>query len=228
MMRALGFQKNHVLVFVILQAFSFAIPGVLFGLMIALVLNEGFEEFMFIALDNAGTYGLTAASIVAIIILFGFFVPVFSIVGPTREALGRNLRVSLDPSRRNGANEGVSASVNRLGELAYSGREILMSLFLILFGLMTYYIVPSALLNSQFGVFFFVMNFVLTGLCIGFVLMAVIIMHTLQKGILRCLLCCRPNEKKLGAIIEKRLETARGSNIKIAIMVTVSIAFLIF
>ena len=59
MMRALGFKSDHVIVFVILQAFSFAVPGVLLGLMIGTVMNEGFEEFMFIALKNAGTYGLT-------------------------------------------------------------------------------------------------------------------------------------------------------------------------
>ena len=113
MMRALGFQKNHVLVFVVLQAFSFAIPGVLLGLTIAIVLNEGFEEFMFIALNNAGTYGITAASIISVVILFGFLLPICSIVGPTREALGKNLRASLDPSIRNGANESVSATVKQ-------------------------------------------------------------------------------------------------------------------
>lgn len=81
--------------------------------MIATVLNEGFEEFMFIALDNAGTYGLTVVSMVTITFLFGIILPVLSIVGPTREALGKNLRASLDQSRRNGANESVSATVKR-------------------------------------------------------------------------------------------------------------------
>ena len=113
MMRALGFKSDHVIVFVILQAFSFAVPGVLLGLMIGTVMNEGFEEFMFIALKNAGTYGLTTNSIIAIILLFGFIMPVLSIVGPTHEALGKNLRTSLDPSRRNGAGESVTATVKK-------------------------------------------------------------------------------------------------------------------
>lgn len=53
MMRALGFKKDHVLVFVIMQAFTFAIPGVILGLTIAFVINEAFEEMMFIVLNNA-------------------------------------------------------------------------------------------------------------------------------------------------------------------------------
>jgi len=54
-----------------------------------------------------------------------------------------------------------------------------MSLFLIIFGFLTYYLVPFALLNGHFGIFFFVMNFVLTGICVGMTLIAVIIMHKL-------------------------------------------------
>ncbi len=41
MMRALGFKKNHVIVFVVLQAFSFSIPGVILGLIVACVINLG-------------------------------------------------------------------------------------------------------------------------------------------------------------------------------------------
>ena len=50
MMRALGFQKDHVLVFVVLQAFSFALPGIIIGLIVAYILNYGLKETMFILL----------------------------------------------------------------------------------------------------------------------------------------------------------------------------------
>ena len=36
-----------------MQAFTFAIPGVILGLTIAFVINEAFEEMMFIVLNNA-------------------------------------------------------------------------------------------------------------------------------------------------------------------------------
>ena len=44
MMRALGFSKSHLMVYIVLQALSFSIPGLLLGLTIALVLNEAFLE----------------------------------------------------------------------------------------------------------------------------------------------------------------------------------------
>ena len=83
MMRALGFQKNHVLVFVVIQAFSFSIPGCLLGLLISVVVNEAFREVMFLILRNAGEYGLPTNAIVVGLVLFGFIVPIISILGPT-------------------------------------------------------------------------------------------------------------------------------------------------
>lgn len=47
-------------------------------------------------------------------------------------------------------------------------------------------------------------------------------------GILALLLCCRKSDKKLAPIINKRLETGRVQNTKISLMVTASIAFLMF
>ena len=114
MMRALGFKQDHVHIFVILQAFSFSVPGCLLGLLVSVVLNEGFREFMYILLKNADEYGLTANSIVISLLLFGFIVPIISIMGPTKEAMGKNLRASLDASRRNGETESVSATVKKL------------------------------------------------------------------------------------------------------------------
>ena len=132
----------------------------------------------------------------AIIILFGFIAPILSIMGPTKEALGKNLRASLDATQRNNT-EATSVSVTRRHKYGISGQELLMAVFLICFGLMTYYVVPHSLLHGHFGVFFFVMNFVLTGMCVGMVLIAVICMHKLQLFILRLLLCCKKDDKRL-------------------------------
>lgn len=100
MMRALGFGKNHVLVFIILQSFSFAVPGLFLGLIVALLLNDSFREVVFYSTHIAGEYGLSTDSILVSTILMGFLVPLISNIGPTREALSKNLRASLDASRR--------------------------------------------------------------------------------------------------------------------------------
>lgn len=92
---------------------------------------------------------------------------------------------------------------------------------------MTYYLVPFALLNNEFGIFFFAMNSILIVICVGMSLVSVLITYKLQKGILGLLLCCRKKDNVLRTIIEKRLETSQVHNTKIALTVTASIAFII-
>ena len=60
MMRALGFSKSHLMVYIVLQALSFSIPGLLLGLTIALVLNEAFLEMamLFMVPGFYSEYGL--------------------------------------------------------------------------------------------------------------------------------------------------------------------------
>lgn len=84
------------------------------GLLVAFVLNEGLTEALYFFMQNSHEYGLSIGSIAVTAVLFGFVAPILSILGPTKEAMGKNLRASLDASRRNGANEGVSATVKKL------------------------------------------------------------------------------------------------------------------
>ena len=209
MMRALGFKKDHVLAFVVLQAFSFAVPGMLFGLVISLVLNEGFREAMFITLRNASNYGLPASAVLVAFFLFGFIVPIISIIGPTHEALSKNLRASLDASRRNGDGESVSATVKKLQDWSMSRREILLGIFLVTFGFLTYYLIPFALIIESWGLFFFIMNGILTLLTIASITLFMLIIPTIQQAVLRCLLFLRPRDKAIGHIVRKRLESGQ-------------------
>ena len=103
-----------------------------------------------------------------------------------------------------------------------------MSLYFITFGFLTYYVVPSSIMNGNFGVFFFVLNLILTGICIGMTLISVAIMHNLQKAILSMLLFFKRGDRNLKVIVDKRLDSSKPQNMKIAIMVTVCIAFLMF
>ena len=114
MMRALGFGKNHIFMFIVMQAFSFAVPGLLLGLLVALLLNDAFRECVYYTSHYAGDYGLSLDSVLVSTILMGFLVPLISNIGPTREALSKNLRSSLDATRRNGSGDQVTALVQKL------------------------------------------------------------------------------------------------------------------
>lgn len=146
MMRALGFHQSHVFVFVVLQALSFAFPGIIIGLMFSFILNVGFSEAIYITVRNAGDYDIPTSALAIGVFVFGFIVPILSIIGPTKDALSKNLRGSLDASRRNGDNESVSQVVKKLEDLALSRREVLFSVLLIVFGIFTYYFLPYSVL----------------------------------------------------------------------------------
>ena len=84
MMRALGFNKDQLVVFIILQAFSFAVPGLILGLIIALILNDAFREAIYTSSHYAGDYGLSGPSIALTTIMVGIVIPLISNIGPAK------------------------------------------------------------------------------------------------------------------------------------------------
>ena len=144
--------------------------------MFSFILNVGFSEAIYIAVHNAGDYDIPTSALAIGVFVFGFIVPILSIIGPTKDALSKNLRGSLDASRRNGDNEGVSQVVKKLEDLALSRREVLFSVLLIVFGIFTYYFLPYSVLSEKLGLFFFIMNVILTGVTVGFIILSMAIM----------------------------------------------------
>ena len=159
--------------------------------------------------------------------LFGLLLPIVAIIGPTQLALDKNLRVSLDASRRNGSDESTTATVLRLEQLGISWIEICVALFLLIFGFGTYYWVPLALLNEQFGMFIGLMLAVSMVLLLGQVFLWSIITEPLQQAVSKFLTCCCGSDKSLLPILSKRISAGFGSNIKISIMITFSVSYLI-
>ena len=148
----------------------------LLGLILALLLNDGFRLSTYYTAHYAGEYGLTSESMLVSVILMGFVVPLISNIGPTREALQKNLRSSLDASRRDGGDESVSVAVTNLKDIAMSRRELIFGLYLIGFGVATYYFLPLSILIENYGLFFSVLNLVLVSLLIGIVFILAVIL----------------------------------------------------
>jgi len=79
---------------------SFSIPGVFFGFLLASILNVLFCFIVFTYLDSYTSYELSKASII-IGIFLGITIPSLSNIIPIQNALSKNLRDSLDVSRKN-------------------------------------------------------------------------------------------------------------------------------
>ena len=60
--------------------------------------------------------------------------------------------------------------------IGMSTDEIITGLYLVLFGLVTYYIIPMSLLISNYGMFFFTITLIMTSLLFGLILLIAIIL----------------------------------------------------
>ena len=105
MLRSLGMKKNRLIGLITLQSVFFSVPGLIGGLLCAFVLNIACRYAMFTISFNATTYELSTACFV-LAILFGVIIPMLSNIIPTKKALGKNLRNSLDLNHR--AQDGIS------------------------------------------------------------------------------------------------------------------------
>ena len=158
MMRALGFRLTDIISFVSLQAFTFAIPGMVCGVIIAYVLNIGCKMGIYMIFGNSGNYELSNESVIAGTLCFGIIVPFLSNIGPTRLALGKNLRTSLDSTRRSTVAEEVSVTFKRLQDISFSFSEVTFGVVLTLIGFVVYVFIPTSLFREDMTLFFLILN----------------------------------------------------------------------
>lgn len=137
----------------------------------------------------------------------GFLVPLISNIWPAREALTRNLRTSLDASRRDGSGESISVTQQKLQDIGLSAMDMLTSTYFVVFGLTSFYFLPMAVIKGDQGLLFLILNLIMMSLILGVVLLFSIVMHSMQRAVLSIILLCRPSDKNLRLIIEKRLDS---------------------
>ena len=77
MLRALGFKKQHLVGVITFKSLSFSLPGLIFGVFVAFVLNVGLRMLIFIKAENYSYYTLTLGAII-IGVLFGLTMPMIS------------------------------------------------------------------------------------------------------------------------------------------------------
>ena len=117
MIRCLGFNTKNMMAVITTQAFTFAIPGLCTGLMLAAVLNVVLREMLYTVAQNESTYNLSTSS-VCIGLSIGIILPLVSNIIPIQKALGKTLRASLDLYHRS-VNE-ISVSVKSAAEYGLS------------------------------------------------------------------------------------------------------------
>ena len=179
----------------------------LFGIVIACVLNVGYRVVYYTLFDNFASYELSWFSIATGTICFGILVPLISNIGPTRLALGKNLRTSLDVTRRSSLIEEVSVTFNRLNDVSFSFNEVALGISLTLLGFVVYVFIPQALIQERMIEFFLILNMILVLIALGLTFVATVILPSLQRVVLKFLIFLNPKDRCLESLTKKRLES---------------------
>lgn len=117
MLRALGFRNKNLVALISLQSFSFSVPGLIGGLIVAYFLNIIAKSLIFVYSQNTQSYQLSAGAI-GLGVALGLILPLVANILPIKRALSKNLRESLDMYHRS-VNE-LQVSIKRLEEMGFS------------------------------------------------------------------------------------------------------------
>ena len=117
MLRALGFRNKNLVSLISMQAFSFSIPALLGGILVAYFLNIVVRSLIFMFAKNTTDYALSSSALL-LGILLGILLPLVANLLPIKRALSKNLRESLDLYHRS-VNE-MSVQIKRLEEMGFS------------------------------------------------------------------------------------------------------------
>ena len=172
MLRALGFNTKNLVLTVLIQAISFAIPGVVSGMILSAIINAIFRYVLFTLTKNFASYNLSDGSIYLGVFL-GICIPIISNILPIKEALGKNLRTSLDLYHRSAGE--ITIVVQKLADLGLSLNQFILAIMLVVLGVICYYVAPSAFLFQNFSLFFMILNGLLLLMILGMTFISILL-----------------------------------------------------
>lgn len=139
MLRALGFNTNNIMATIIYQVVLFVVPGMSAALIFSAFGNTAMRHLFYSITGNYSSYALSDGAL-AYGIVIGTIIPVLANIIPIQNALGKNLRSSLDVSHRK--LDGLSISMKKLEDYNMDAQQVLFSACLTTLGVVTYYLCP--------------------------------------------------------------------------------------
>lgn len=223
MVRALGMQQNNLVQLLLIQSVMYAIPGIILGLFGAFILGIPVLYGIYYYATTPTDYSITNVALFLSISL-GFFMPLIANVYPIKRALSRTLRDALDIYHQ--VSQETTVNFVKLETLGLSPWQVSLSVTMVVFGFVIYYLVPYCLIFENIPLFLTILNCILLGMVVGSAMIAVLIQPAFEKLTLKLLLW--GNDRKLGVLVRKSLSGHRTRNQKTALMFTISLAFIIF
>ncbi|KAH3764102.1 permease family protein [Pelomyxa schiedti] len=212
MLRALGMMQWVLVELLGMQSLGFSIPGILFAAFLA--------SFAVMPIDlSFSTQAILLAS------LLGLLLPIFANIFPIKRALSRTLRDALDIYHM--VQSEITVKIVKLEEVGLQPWLFFLSLIIVCFGFVTYYLIPYAFTFSNYTMFFTILVGILLGFLFGMSMISQVIQPWLER-LLVLLLVWGTKKGAMMHLVNKNLAGHSRRNIKTAVMVTTALAFIIF
>eukprot|EP01063_Lacrimia_lanifica_P005752 TRINITY_DN13486_c0_g1_i1.p1 TRINITY_DN13486_c0_g1~~TRINITY_DN13486_c0_g1_i1.p1 ORF type:complete len:1114 (+),score=414.00 TRINITY_DN13486_c0_g1_i1:45-3344(+) len=224
MLRALGMPKRGLMNLITLQALSFATPGVLIAMVLAVAMNAVIEEMLSDFSGFEAQHGRMPTLAIVFPIFLGFAVPLLANIIPIRKAMQTTLRSALDISHQQSSETQVT--LQRLEDMGLAVWQTAIACLMIAFGFMVYYLMPYAFIFNDLPVFFYILLFILCFLLFGLCMITMAMQSSTEHALLWCFLYGK--DKMLGSLVRKNLAAHRERSSKTYIMFTLSTAAVIF
>ena len=99
---------------------------------------------------------------------------------------------------------------------------------LVVLGIFTYYVAPTAFLFGNYELFFYILNGVLLLMILGLTFVSILILPYIQAAFLNIFLLVVRKDRKLKTLVMKNMESHQNRNTKTSIMFAICLSFLIF
>jgi len=226
MMRALGFQKDNLILLIFFKGIIFAVPGIFLGLSTSYIINN-YIAFLF----NWYSGLVMPFSLSTVNILFGIIcgisIPLVSSIYPIRKSLNNNLRDSLTLFNNKKIGD-IMVSMIKLEKLGISTSTLIASITLIIIGLLTYYAIPFCFYQNNLFVFSFIMLVVLILMVFGLIFLSFLLVPIINKILLKIILFFSFKDRKFHLIILRNIDSHKRRDRQISLMFIVAISFLVF
>ena len=223
-MRMLGLTKAGVVQLFLIQAFLYAIPAYIFGMIVSQVafwlLAQVFEDATDVAISPYLSLGgiLLATGL-------GLAVPVVAALAPIKTALDVSLVSALQVNRSK--QTAVKVTLERSEDGAFSWPMIVTGSVIAGFGFVVYYLLPLALLSFNLTLLLNIFFALLIGMLLGLALLALNFQHIIERSMVFLLLQWW-EARAVTSMVVKNLVSHRLRNRKTTLMYSVSLAVIVF
>ncbi|CAK88800.1 unnamed protein product (macronuclear) [Paramecium tetraurelia] len=225
MLRALGFKKSWLIVLLMLQALTFAIPGLFLGLVSCYLMNCLISMYVFDMSLLLTTYSIPSSAL-AFQISLGITMPIISNILPIKKALSKALRDSLDLFHR--VVNDILVTVVKLEMMGISTNQTVCSIILIGMGFISYYVIPMNIIFQNIRGAIVVINVIFITMVIGVTVLMNLSEQWLERQVLKIILFIKQSDKNLQMIILNNLKGHGSRNFKTTLMYSLGLAFIIF